>query len=83
MAANFGIDENFAAAVQEHLKTIGAIPDDAPSEGDGEKTDSADSADLIGEAPRACGDPLGRLRRGADFFTPNGLNPLKRLIPKK
>jgi hypothetical protein len=31
----------------------------------------------------ACGDPLGRLRRRADFFTPNGLNLLKRLIPKK
>src|ERR1700735_4294844 len=28
MAANFGIDENFAAAVHEHLKTIGAIPAD-------------------------------------------------------
>ena len=50
MAANFGIDENFAAAVQEHLKTIGAIPDDAPVEGDGQATDSADSADFMGGA---------------------------------
>jgi hypothetical protein len=50
MAANFGIDENFAAAVQAHLKTIGAIPDDAPVEGDGQATDSADSADFMGGA---------------------------------
>jgi uncharacterized protein YdbL (DUF1318 family) len=50
MAANFGIDENFAAAVHEHLKTIGAIPEDAPVEADGEGADSADSADVVGEA---------------------------------
>ena len=59
MAANFGIDENFAAAVHEHLKTIGAIPDDAPSEGDGQGTDSADSADFIGEAPAPAATPWG------------------------
>ena len=50
MAANFGIDENFAAAVHERLKSIGAIPDDAPVEADREKTDSADSADFMGGA---------------------------------
>jgi transcriptional regulator with XRE-family HTH domain len=32
MAENFGINEDFAAAVQAHLKTIGEIPDDAPVE---------------------------------------------------
>jgi hypothetical protein len=61
MAANFGIDENFAAAVQERLKTIGAIPDDAPSEG--AATDSADSADFPGGANAAgatsCGAGVG------------------------
>jgi hypothetical protein len=51
MAANFGIDENFAAAVQERLKTVGAIPDDAPCEG--AATDSADSAHSPGGANAA------------------------------
>ena len=41
MAANFGIDEAFAAAVQEHLKTIGEIPDDEPVEAGGEGADLA------------------------------------------
>ena len=41
MAANFGIDEAFAAAVQERLKTIGEIPPDAPVEADGEGADLA------------------------------------------
>jgi hypothetical protein len=59
MAANFGIDENFAAAVHEHLKTIGAIPDDGASEGDGQGTDSADSADFMGEAPAPAATPWG------------------------
>jgi hypothetical protein len=59
MAANFGIDENFAAAVHEHLKTIGAIPDNGPSEGDGEKTDSADSADFLGGASAPGAAPWG------------------------
>jgi hypothetical protein len=59
MAANFGIDENFAAAVQERLKTIGAIPGDARSEG--AATDSADSAHSPEERTR-----LGRPRVEAD-----------------
>ena len=50
MAENFGINEDFAAAVQAHLKAIGEIPDDAPVEGDGQATDSADSADFMGGA---------------------------------
>ena len=60
MAANFGIDENFAAAVHEHLKTIGAIPDDGASEGDGQGTDSADSADFMERRPRPR-RPLGEV----------------------
>jgi hypothetical protein len=51
MAANFGIDENFAAVVQERLKTIGAKPGDARSEG--AATDSADSAHSPGGANAA------------------------------
>jgi hypothetical protein len=38
-------------------------------------TDPADSPDVRGH-------PLGRLKGGAVFFTPNGRNSLKRLIPK-
>ena len=53
MAANFGIDEDFAAAVQEHLKTIGEIPDDEPGEADGEGADPAGSARLHGRGERA------------------------------
>src|SRR5271154_6401243 len=59
MAANFGIDENFAAAVHEHLKTIGAIPDEGPSEGDGQGMDSADSAGFMGEANAPGATPWG------------------------
>ena len=53
MAANFGIDEAFAAAVQEHLKTIGAIPDDAPVEAKGEGVDLAGAARIHGRGERA------------------------------
>jgi len=50
MAANFGIDEAFAAAVQEHLKTIGEIPPDAPVEADGEGADLAGVPEFTREA---------------------------------
>ena len=50
MAANFGIDEAFAAAVQEHLKTTGEIPDDAPVESDGEGADLAGAPEFTREA---------------------------------
>jgi hypothetical protein len=35
LANNLGIDENFAAAVQAHLKKTGQIPADEPGEADG------------------------------------------------
>jgi hypothetical protein len=35
IAANLGVDEVIAAAVQEHLKKIGEIPPDEPNEADG------------------------------------------------
>ena len=56
---NFGIDENFAAAVHEHLKTIGAIPDDAPVEADGQAMDTPDSADFLGGANAPGATPWG------------------------
>ena len=59
MAENFGIDENFAAAVHEHLKTIGAIPDDAPVAADGQAMDTPDSADSLGGANAPGATPWG------------------------
>ncbi|HEV7480439.1 MAG TPA: hypothetical protein VGO05_09195, partial [Roseiarcus sp.] len=59
MAENFGIDENFAAAVHEHLKTIGAIPDDAPAGADGEGAEPAGSPDFLGGANAPGATPWG------------------------
>ena len=41
LAENLGIDEAFAAAVQEHLKKTGQIPADEPGEADGEEGQNA------------------------------------------
>lgn len=46
MAANFGVDEVIAAAVQEHLKEIGEIPNDEPSEADGDGAGERTPADV-------------------------------------
>ena len=42
LAENLGINKDFEAAVQAHLKKTGQIPDDEPAEGEG--------ADLVGAA---------------------------------
>jgi hypothetical protein len=68
MAANFGIDENFAAAVHEHLKTIGAIPDDAPVEAEGEGADLAGASEFTGEASALETSPA-ESEAGSGFFT--------------
>jgi uncharacterized protein YdbL (DUF1318 family) len=65
MAANFGIDEAFAAAVQEHLKKIGEIPDDAPVEADGEGADLAGA--FTGEASALETSPA-ESEAGSGFF---------------
>ena len=67
MAANFGIDEAFAAAVQEHLKTIGAIPDDAPVEAKGEGVDLAGAPEFMGEASALETSPA-ESEAGSGFF---------------
>jgi hypothetical protein len=59
MAENFGIDENFAAAVHEHLKSIGAIPADAPVEADGEGAGPEGSPDFMEEANAPEATPWG------------------------
>jgi hypothetical protein len=43
LANNLGIDEAFAAAVQEHLRKTGQIPADEPVEADGEGAEPAGS----------------------------------------
>ena len=82
MAENFGINEDFAAAVQAHLKAIGEIPDDEPVEAEGEGAEPEGSPDFIEEANAPEATPWGAETRSG-FFTPNGRNPLKRLIPEK
>jgi hypothetical protein len=50
LANNLGIDENFAAAVRAHLKKTGQIPDDGPSEAEGEGADLVGAHEFEGEA---------------------------------
>jgi hypothetical protein len=50
MAENFGINEDFAAAVQAHLKNIGEIPNDEPIEAEGEGADLAGAPEFMREA---------------------------------
>jgi hypothetical protein len=49
VAANLGVDEDFAA-VKAHLKTIGEIPADEPAEADGEGAEPESSPEFVGEA---------------------------------
>ena len=69
IAENFGIDEVFAAAVQEHLKTIGEIPADEPGEADGEGVDLAGAPEFMGEANAPEASSCGGRGRAPDFFT--------------
>jgi hypothetical protein len=67
MAANFGIDEAFAAAVQAHLKTIGEIPPDEPVEADGEGVDLAGVPEFMREASAPETSPA-ESEAGSGFF---------------
>ena len=55
LAENLGIDENFAAAVEAHLKKTGQIPDDEPAETEGQGADPFGSTDFTedADAPQA------------------------------
>jgi predicted transcriptional regulator len=70
LAENLGIDENFAAAVQEHLKKTGQIPADATDYADAPEADPADSADFMGEA-KAPDAPQAEPAGGSGFFYSN------------
>jgi hypothetical protein len=52
LADNLGINEDFAAAVQAHLKKTGQIPDDEPGKAEGQEADSADLPDFMGRGER-------------------------------
>ena len=91
VAENLGIDENFAAAVRAHLKATGQIRGDEPAEAEGGARSlprplsswerrARPSSCLRRARPRGLWRPISR---AADFFTPTGRNPLKRLDSKK
>ena len=67
MAENFGINEDFAAAVQAHLKAIGEIPDDEPVEAEGEGADLAGAPEFMRE-PSALETPPAESEAGSGFF---------------
>jgi hypothetical protein len=70
LANNLGIDKDFEAAVQAHLKKTGQLPADEPGEGEGA---GADMASRTEEATGA--NPLEKFHKETaarpDFF---GLN---------
>ena len=69
LAENLGIDADFAAAVQAHLKATGQIKADAPGEaGEGAEADA--SPDLADEADAAQAPPAGD-PPGGGFFDSN------------
>jgi hypothetical protein len=82
MAENFGIDEDFAAAVQAHLKPIGEIPDDEPVEAEGEGAEPEVRPILSKRRTRLRRTLLGAETRSG-FLLQTARNPLKRLIPEK
>jgi hypothetical protein len=57
LADNLGIDENFAAAVQAHLKKTGQIPNDEPDEADWEGAELGAAPDFMGEASAPATSP--------------------------
>jgi hypothetical protein len=59
LANNLGIDENFAAAVQAHLKKTGQIPDDEADEAGVEGAELAATPEFMGEddaSQASCGE---------------------------
>ena len=70
VAANLGIDEAFAAAVQAHLKAIGEIPADEPVEADGEGAELAGAPEFTDEASALETSPA-ESEAGSGFFDLN------------
>jgi hypothetical protein len=59
VANNLGIDEDFAAAVQAHLKKVRGMPPEGWGETEGLDADPADSPDVMGEANAPEATPWG------------------------
>jgi hypothetical protein len=57
LADNLGIDENFAAAVQAHLRKTGQLPADELDEAGGEGAELAAAPEFMGEADAAQASP--------------------------
>jgi hypothetical protein len=70
LADNLGINKDFEAAVQAHLKKTGQLPSDEPGEAEGQEADSEGLPGLMGEAsaPEAL-DAEGEA--GSGFFYSN------------
>jgi hypothetical protein len=70
LAENFGIDKDFEAAVQAHLKAIGEAPVDALGDAEVQEADPAGSPDLMGveSMPETL---LAEAPAGAGFFYSN------------
>ena len=67
MAENFGINEDFAAAVEAHLKAIGETPGDEPSETEEQDGDPANSPERPSE-PNAAAASLAEVQAAASGF---------------
>jgi hypothetical protein len=68
LADNLGIDENFAAAVQAHLRKTGQIPADELDEAGGEGAELAAAPEFMGEADAAQASPA-EAQADSGFFT--------------
>src|ERR1700677_4763169 len=78
IAANYGIDEAFEAAVKEHLKKQGVVLDDEPGEAEGQEMDPGYSPE-----PTAPDAPHPEAPAESNFFYSNRRNPLKSPDSKK
>jgi hypothetical protein len=67
LADNLGIDENFAAAVQEHLKKTGQIPADESDEAGVEGAELAATPEFMGEDD-ASQASCGEAQADSEFF---------------
>jgi hypothetical protein len=68
LADNLGIDENFAAAVQAHLRKTGQIPADELDEAGGEGAELTAAPEFMGEADAAQASPA-EAQADSGFFT--------------
>jgi transcriptional regulator with XRE-family HTH domain len=69
LAENLGINEDFAAAVQEHLKKTGQIPDDEPAGAEGEGADLLGAAEFMEEANAPEATHWGGWARSGFFYS--------------